>query len=145
MSFIATLPRRCGPLGWKAGALALISMSLWGALGCGDMQPVAPADAPITDPAQLYRRLIIDYPAVNLSTAAGYNTAQLTALPHDAAGNGGDRCDRFVDGGIDYSPRYRAGGRKGHRESAEAGKPLDRSYLAGQRHLGVTICWGLRF
>lgn len=67
---------------------ALISLGLAGGLvGCGTIEPVSPADPPITDPTQLYRQLTLNYPAVNLSTAPGYNTVQLRATPRDAQGN----------------------------------------------------------
>jgi hypothetical protein len=41
---------------------------------------------PITDPAQLYVALTLDHGAINLSTAAPYNTLQLTATPRNALG-----------------------------------------------------------
>lgn len=63
---------------WRLAALVLLA-------GCSQVEPVAVSE-PITDPAQLFLRLEVDHPAVNLSTAVPYNTMQLTAVPRDAAG-----------------------------------------------------------
>lgn len=41
---------------------------------------------PITDPAQLYTALALDHRAINLSTAPGYRTIQLTATPRNVLG-----------------------------------------------------------
>src|SRR5881394_1092597 len=56
-------------------------------LGCSNIEPVAPVAGPITQPEQLYMDLTLNYRAINLSTAAGSNTLQLTATPRDALGN----------------------------------------------------------
>ncbi len=65
----------------------LLLGSIGNLASCSSVEPVAPAAAPITDPAQLYMRLTLDHPAVTLSTAPGYQTLQLTATPRDALGN----------------------------------------------------------
>ena len=56
-------------------------------LGCGDIEPVAPGDVLITDPAQLYRGLALEAAAITLSTTSPYNTILLRAMPRDAQGN----------------------------------------------------------
>ena len=53
--------------------------------GCGELQPVAGYD-PIIDPAQLYTSLTLNYGAVNLSTAPGYDTVRLVATPRNVLG-----------------------------------------------------------
>jgi hypothetical protein len=63
------------------GVLAIAS-----SLGCGTIEPIAPAGAPVSDPTQLYMSLTLDHPAVNLSLAPAYGTVQLTATPRDALG-----------------------------------------------------------
>ncbi len=65
----------------------LVGGSVGGLTGCGSLEPVPVAEAPITDATQLYTRLTLNYPAVTLSTEPGYNTVQLTAIPRAAAGN----------------------------------------------------------
>ena len=81
MRFI-TRPQVRGTSACWRGTLALL-----GLIGCGSIEPVAPHEQPLTDPAQLYMGLTFDHPAVNLSTAAGYNTVLLTATPRDALGD----------------------------------------------------------
>jgi len=66
-------------------AIALAMGLAVGMIGCSGLDPV-PRYEQITDPAQLFMALTIDHPAVNLSTAAGYNTLQLTATPRNALG-----------------------------------------------------------
>lgn len=71
-----------------ASARAFVCLGMAGGIaGCGSIEPVAPVAGPVTDPAQLYMGLTLDHPAVTLSTAASYNTLQLTATPRDALGN----------------------------------------------------------
>src|SRR6188472_1020921 len=53
--------------------------------GCSGLEPV-PTYEPVTDPAQLYMRLVLSHRAINLSTVAPANTLQLTATPLDASG-----------------------------------------------------------
>lgn len=73
----------------RSGVLAFLGV-IGGLVGCSNIEPVAPVEAPITDPRQLYMQLTLDYPAANLSTSntiASYHTLQLTAIPRDALGN----------------------------------------------------------
>lgn len=64
----------------------LLSLVLGAGLaGCGGFDPVATYEQN-TDPTKLFMALTIDHPAVNLSTAPGYNTLQLTATPRNAVG-----------------------------------------------------------
>ena len=57
-----------------------------GAAGCGGLEPVAPYTDTTANPELLYIALTLDHPALNLSTAPGYETWQLTATPRNAAG-----------------------------------------------------------
>src|SRR5881394_3956609 len=68
------------------GVLALLGLA-GGLASCSDIEPVAPHEEPITDPTQLYMRLTLDHPAVNLSTEEGYKALQLRAIPREALGN----------------------------------------------------------
>lgn len=67
-------------------ALTLLGVT-GGLAGCSSIEPVSPHDQPITDPTQLYVRLTLDHPAINLSIATPYNALQLTATPRNALGN----------------------------------------------------------
>lgn len=53
--------------------------------GCSGLEPVT-GYKPVTDPEQLYMALTLNYRVANLSTAAPYNTIQLTATPRNAVG-----------------------------------------------------------
>ena len=53
--------------------------------GCSGLEPVT-GYKPVTDPEQLYMALTLNYRVANLSTAAPYNTIQLTATPRNAMG-----------------------------------------------------------
>ncbi len=71
-----------------AGALTTLWAGLVvGLVGCDQIQPVAPAADPITDPTQLYMRLTLNERAITLSVAPGYTTVQLVATPRDANGD----------------------------------------------------------
>jgi hypothetical protein len=73
-------------LGRRSG-LGLLALPLLGLAlaGCGGLEPV-PTQEAVTDPSQLYMSLQLEQRAINLSTAAGYNTVQLTATPYDGRG-----------------------------------------------------------
>lgn len=73
---------------WKAvstpstlgGLLVLLGLA-----SCGGSEAVDPFE-PNTKPDQLYMQLVLNHRAINLSTAAFYNTFQLTATPLDGSG-----------------------------------------------------------
>lgn len=72
----------------RRGVVVLgLAGALMGVAGCGNIEPVAPAAGPITDPTQLYMSLRLNHRAVALSTALGYETLQLTAAPLDGLGH----------------------------------------------------------
>lgn len=85
VDYPGTVPARVARRGVTATLIGLASIVAT-AVGCGNLEPIAPAEGPITDPAQLYMRLELDHPAITLDTATGYNTLQLTATPLDAHG-----------------------------------------------------------
>jgi len=62
---------------WLAVALAL--------LGCEDVPKVATFE-PITDPRELFASVTFEHRAINLSTAAPYDTFRLTVMPRNALG-----------------------------------------------------------
>jgi hypothetical protein len=62
--------------------IAVIAATTW---SCADVPPYAP-HAMIRDPAQLYMTLTLNHEAVNLSTAAPYDTVTLIATPRNALG-----------------------------------------------------------
>jgi Bacterial Ig-like domain (group 2) len=68
---------------WWVGTLAILGGLVGLAVGCGS-DLVAPKPAP--DPSRLYWALTLDHRAVTLSTAAPYDTIQLTATPRSALG-----------------------------------------------------------
>src|SRR5689334_3667472 len=65
---------------------AVPGLLLLGLAGCGGLEPVAPYNGIITDPANFFQSLTLNYRAIVLSTAPGHNTFQLTATPRNALG-----------------------------------------------------------
>src|SRR5690349_19989993 len=63
-----------------AGLLAVLGLA-----SCSGADAVEPFEQ-ITDPTQLYMRLVLAQTTITLSTTASFNTLQLTATPLDATG-----------------------------------------------------------
>lgn len=78
--------------GWDTAAArmarkaALRLIGILALVGC-DSLPAVPAFEPITDPAELFMALTLDHRAINLSTAAPYDTFRLTATPRNGLGD----------------------------------------------------------
>ena len=72
--------RRHLGVGWVLGLLPMLAFAR-----CSDIESV-PTFEPITDPAQLFMALTLNHGAINLSTAAPYDTLRLTATPRNALG-----------------------------------------------------------
>lgn len=65
---------------WGLGLLAILASA-----GCADIESV-PTFEPITDPSKLFMAVALNGAAINLSTAAPYDTFRLTATPLNALG-----------------------------------------------------------
>jgi len=70
---------------FSGGMLCVFALGVLALGGCGDLQPVATFE-PETDGAKLYGSLTLNHRAINLSTAAPYDTIRLTATPRNLRG-----------------------------------------------------------